>query len=114
MGAAVCAAVLELALEPMRTAARGYGYTLAVHGSLARDIDLVAVPWTDGAAEKEELAETLMGVLRAIFGKGHMSEWAEKPQGRQAFLLHAFAEGHGYTPTFDLSVMPRAAKKDEK
>lgn len=27
--------------------ARGCGYALAVHGSLARDFDLIAIPWAD-------------------------------------------------------------------
>lgn len=36
--------ILGHALGPMQLAARGCGYALTVHGSLARDIDLVAVP----------------------------------------------------------------------
>lgn len=35
---------LSEALPGMQLAARGCGYALAVHGSLARDIDLIAVP----------------------------------------------------------------------
>lgn len=30
--------------------ARELGYALALHGSMARDLDLVAIPWTDDAA----------------------------------------------------------------
>lgn len=39
--------------------AREHGYALAVHGSLARDLDLIACPWTDDAAPAEYLVETL-------------------------------------------------------
>lgn len=30
--------------------ARAHGYALAVHGSLARDMDLIAVPWVESPA----------------------------------------------------------------
>lgn len=29
--------------------ARGCGYAIGLHGSMKRDVDLIAVPWTDEA-----------------------------------------------------------------
>jgi hypothetical protein len=42
-------------VDTMREAARGLGYALATHGTMAFDIDVVAIPWIDGAAEPEAL-----------------------------------------------------------
>lgn len=35
--------------------ARANGYALALHGSLQRDLDLIAVPWTDEAVDPKTL-----------------------------------------------------------
>ena len=40
--------------------ARGHGYALAVHGSMARDFDLIAIPWTDVAASPEVVLESVL------------------------------------------------------
>lgn len=44
--------------------ARELGYALAVHGSVTRDCDLIAVPWTDAAVNAFELAHAL--ILRKV------------------------------------------------
>lgn len=50
------------ALVPLFAAvARPLGYAIAVHGSMRRDLDLVAVPWTDDAAPAENLVEAIRG-----------------------------------------------------
>jgi hypothetical protein len=64
-----------------RVVARSKGYALAVHGSLARDIDLVAVPWVEEAASAAELAEA----VRAA---------AERPPGVLT-LFELVARQHG-------------------
>lgn len=73
------APVYAAALYPELAALfREHGYALAVHGSLRRDFDLVAIPWG------EEISNPLV-ILREI-----TSEWAitlageltEKPHGR--------------------------------
>src|SRR5262249_28678854 len=46
-------------IEPLRARAGELGYALAVHGSLARDIDLIAMPLTSRAVPAPELAEQL-------------------------------------------------------
>jgi hypothetical protein len=45
-----CMSVWLVFRKRMREEARRLGYTLAVHGSMKRDIDLVAVPWIQKAA----------------------------------------------------------------
>jgi len=101
--------LLEEMLPAMRLAARGDGYALAVHGSLSRDIDIVAIPWVDSAREPDALADTLCGVIAGYLGRATKSNWTDMPHGRRATMIY-HAGGMTY---FDLSVMPKAEQKKE-
>ena len=108
-------AIEFLALMPaIRQAARNLGYAVGLHGTLARDFDLIACPWTEAAADPDGLAEAIMGAAgcvrwRVFRGEGRLSHrnQVDKPHGR---LTYAFDwdkrnyENRGY---IDLSVMPR-------
>lgn len=54
-------------LRPLRAEARACGYALAVHGSLERDIDLIAVPWTAEAVAPEALVSRLRHDLNRLY-----------------------------------------------
>jgi hypothetical protein len=41
----------------MAETARAHGYALAVHGSMATDMDLIAMPWIQDASSMEVLVE---------------------------------------------------------
>ena len=83
--------------------ARNVGYSLALHGSMARDLDLIAVPWTDDAVSAQDLAHVIAeGTGRAL------SDFHEKPHGRLAWVIQL-----GGGPYIDLSVMPRVESKPE-
>lgn len=103
-------ALIEVMLPEMRMAARGAGYALAVHGTLARDIDLVAIPWTGQAFEPDVLVERLLGVVSGHVGRASRhGKWTEKPHGRRAItIIHSHLGGE-----IDLSVMPRIEADDE-
>ena len=88
-----------------------------MHGSLARDIDLIACPWTSAAVPAGELAESLRQVAE------HECEWAFMEDDKGAATPEYFYKGspgakpHGRLcwsfflpggPYIDLSVMPRA------
>ena len=80
------------------------GYTLAVHGSLSRDLDIVAAPWIEAAAPAEHLVQALADEM----GEGAWyRQPSSKPHGRRAWSIHfgTFRNAHLY---IDLSVMPRA------
>lgn len=47
----------EALIGPIRERARELGYAIGVHGSLTRDIDLIACPWTVDAVDAKVLAE---------------------------------------------------------
>jgi hypothetical protein len=80
--------------------ARQHGYALAVHGSLQRDFDLIAVPWVDEVSSPEVLVEALIHKRSARVIGGPPSD---KPHGRMAYTLSI---GYGECAV-DLSFMPR-------
>jgi hypothetical protein len=53
-------------IEKMRDAARICGYALAVHGSLAFDIDVIAVPWVVQAVPEADLIEALRKACESV------------------------------------------------
>lgn len=84
-------------------ACRSCGYACALHGSMARDFDIIAVPWTEEASSQDELLDA---VCTAIYGTAK-SDYpfeapSDKPHGRRAWTL---ALHHG--GWVDFSVMPR-------
>jgi hypothetical protein len=109
---------LAALLEPLREMAKKHGYAVAVHGSLARDIDLVAIPWTAEAVSAPELVAALYEVIVekndgvGWFQKGEPPSYylagEEKPHGRRAWSIYLGRDEHG--PYLDISVMPRLAK----
>lgn len=95
---------LDAVMPELRLAARGCGYALAVHGSLARDIDLIAIPWAKHADTADLLVARLLGVLAGKLGRAvyRESEWTDREHGRRAVLFIL----PGMSPEIDFSVMP--------
>ncbi len=90
----------EPALPPIdriRELAREKGYGLGVHGSLERDLDLIAVPWVEDAARPGELASHIAaGLPGRIIVSFH-----DAPHGRVGFNI----KPDGWFKMIDLSVM---------
>lgn len=111
-------AVRELAarlVEIVRPAARACGYAVAVHGSMARDLDLVAVPWTEDATDALAVVKAIQDAISAQLDTCYRSKDPDdtKPHGRVAWTLFfhdAVSTPNGAFPFIDLSVMPRSAK----
>lgn len=100
-------ALLDLILPAMRRSAKEAGYALTVHGSLNRDIDLVAVPWAEfNVWTPDALATSLCGAARGAIGRCNLrdKEWTKKPHGRLAKTLLAWCGEN--TASIDLSVVP--------
>lgn len=108
-------------IDPLRKKAREMGYALTVHGTLCRDIDLVAIPWTEDAIGHRELAEGLMDAVAQVSGVTPIRFWrphlplaeqldgcpGHKPHGRLCWTFR-------YDDNIiDLSVMPRKDKANE-
>lgn len=94
---------LYFTIYPMLAeAARKLGYALAVHGSLGRDFDLIAVPWTDEAAEPSELIEAMRKATAGMIqGTGNPTA---KPHGRMSWNVELSAGAY-----LDVSVMLKAS-----
>lgn len=110
------AVAYALLVPGLMKAGREVGYAIAVHGSLARDLDIVAIPWTDEAVSAERLILHLIaevdGRLRngasqnaktGEWVRGRASDPTSKPHGRSAWTIHCGSEGLH----LDVSVMPR-------
>lgn len=105
----------ETLIVPLRDTAAELGYALAVHGTLKRDIDLIAVPWTDAAVQPHDLAEALGRKAQEVNGVAFLLPHEtgdyflagcplSKPHGRLTWTFHL-----GGGPYIDLSVMPPMA-----
>ncbi|WP_343577986.1 hypothetical protein [Pseudomonas sp.] len=87
-------------VDRIRGLAREVGYAVGVHGSLERDLDLIAAPWQEGAVSAEQLCRHLAdGLGGTIVGIAE-----EKPLGRYAVNIQI----PGWFKVIDLSVAPVA------
>lgn len=103
------------ALPILQEVAREHGYALAVHGSMATDMDVIAVPWTEDAKDADTLAEAMRECVGGDFAAG-VATAAEaagiKPHGRKAYTILPSNLFLGvpklpFSPWIDLSVMPK-------
>lgn len=94
---------VESLLADMRAVAKTCGYAIGVHGSQKRDLDLIAVPWTEQACS----ADDLVGTLEQELGLVCTRRAVEKPHGRLGYIFHGavWRGDKGHQP-IDLSVMP--------
>ncbi len=101
--AARCHYYFARLIDPLRAIARSHGYALATHGSLARDIDLIAAPWVENVSEPQMLAEAIRAEVERIIGHAFLDAYVfplRKPHGRLCWSFHL-----GGGPYIDLSVM---------
>jgi hypothetical protein len=96
-----------MAYIPLERIAWRHGYVLALHGSMGRDLDIIAIPWTEDADNPEKL---LRAFKRFITSKATINyripQPIKKPHGRDAYVLPIGFDGQ----YIDLSIMPRANK----
>jgi len=85
----------------MVRAARRLGYALALHGSMQKDFDVIAIPWREQrVASPAKLLEVIALTAGGVVAKG----WTRKPHGRLAATI--ILSGDLY---IDLGVMPKGA-----
>ena len=100
------AADFFLLLPEIRRVARILGYAVATHGSMARDFDIVAIPWTNWAVHPKHIAKAIM---HAAGGMPRFSVVLEqdKPHGRFTYCFHWDRHNYDNKDYCDLSIMPR-------
>jgi len=102
-----CHRFIRERLDEVRVKAREMGYAVAVHGSLARDVDLIAVPWVEDAAPADRLVDALMETIgRCDFTNDAQSE--AKPHGRLGWSFWM----HEYSTYVDLSIITKETTDD--
>ena len=101
----------EIALE--------YGYNLVLHGSLNRDLDLIAIPWEDNAKDELEMINAFSAYMNGWeLGDKQMFNYSILPGGRKSYVININRGGyqnlgHGLGPYtedpqyyIDISVTP--------
>lgn len=86
-------------IEHIRAVAREIGYAIGVHGTLERDLDLIAAPWTEKALEMNH-REVMEYIAKGI--NGRVLDVGAKPLGRWACNIKI----DGWFKLIDLSVCP--------
>ena len=104
-------AFYESILPAVRQAAKYCGYAVGVHGTMRRDLDLIAVPWQQTHTSPDALAvEIQKAATGGIFAKSR--QWEKKPCGRIATSLAVcwigWPDAVDGTGHIDLSVMTAA------
>lgn len=104
----------------LKEIAEKYGYNLVIHGSMARDLDLIAIPWKNGAH-----ATSIPRMIKEMADK--MGGWImeEKPKptayGREQWVININRGGYTDADEFikdpqyyiDISVIPAEKYKFE-
>jgi hypothetical protein len=88
--------------DEVRELAHWLGYAVAVHGSGARDIDIVAIPWVGDSVSPSEFVQALTDMI----GRCDLCEGKQavvKAHGRRSWSIWL----HEYSTYLDLSVTPR-------
>ena len=95
-------------IRPLRERAKDLGDALAIHGSLARDIDLIAVPWTERAHPPASLANGLKQVLEKLYPIGLEVGPSDEPAKRKPHGRLCWSWWVRSWTYIDLSVYPPA------
>jgi hypothetical protein len=86
--------------EALKDIAKEHGYNLVVHGSMARDLDLIAIPWIDEPKPELELINSISKYMNgwttdapALFLHGKL------PGGRNTYIIQLNRGGYMNTGT---------------
>lgn len=111
----MCIEYYGVLIKALRHVAYRCGYALAVHGSLRRDIDLIACPWRDTAISAHVLIKYIQSATEEIIGFARIRKFdkdrlpEKKPCGRLAWSIYLTHDDNG--PYLDISVMPKGAEE---
>lgn len=106
-------------LQPLQKIAREIGYNLIIHGSMNRDMDLVAIPWVDEPKSHLEL----LNAFAEYLGTRAYEDWSYKGGymhsvlggGRDSYVinLHRTTDENRYEDAqyyLDISITPLITK----
>jgi len=76
----------KILLDTIKSVANSHGWTIAIHGSTKRDLDIIATPWIENAS----LLKTLLNDIITTINYQRIdpdTTYPDKPLGRYAVLL---------------------------
>ena len=72
-----------------------YGYNIVLHGSLNRDLDLIAIPWEEMIGDKDQMVDEIVSVIGGILSMQNRSvdnpigtRFGLKPNGRIVYIIN--------------------------
>ena len=77
--------------EPLKAIALKFGYNLVLHGSLNRDMDLIAIPWNDELGSVEEMINEF---CEYVGGKLNPDVKRDAPHGRKWYTIDIYRGGY--------------------
>ena len=116
--------ISENLFKEIEVKTKDLGWCILAHGSMERDLDILATPWTDEACTTQELVE-IIRLTFAEFVKGKCYKSAvcvKKPFGRKAYNLYALTNEEdlivsctaGAFPFIDLSIIDLRCHLEEE
>jgi hypothetical protein len=87
------AAFYACILPDLINTARYCGWALGLHGSLASDMDLMAMPWTEDAKPVEDMIQSLSDCFtESPFKEHHTIPHYDKPNGRVVYTMSIWSD----------------------
>lgn len=75
--------------EQLKLIAKEYGYNLVIHGSMNRDLDLIAIPWVDEPRPEEKMIQEFEMYLtgKKIVDKNRKTPFSILPGSRKNYTI---------------------------
>ena len=73
--------------EPLKAIALKYGYNLVLHGSLNRDMDLIAIPWQEKLGSIDEMINEY---CEYVGGRINSDVEKDAPHGRKWYVIDIY------------------------
>lgn len=94
----------------LKAIAKKYGYNLSLHGSLNRDLDLIAIPWLQEVGNYEEMIHEFASLLGGCVMVQTEAQRHCFPHGRLSYIINLNrgenSEGEDLMYYLDISVIP--------
>ena len=87
-------------MHGLREIAEAHGYCIAIHGSMVRDFDLIAVPWRENVSEPQVLIDAIQASAGWLYNAKAVGP-SVRPHGRLAWTIPL-----GLGTALDLSIIP--------
>ena len=98
------ALVYAMLYPKLKDIALKHGYALAIHGSMSRDMDLIAFPWVENCSSPEAMVEDMNKALEGTLSSPYQANPAMRPHGRMSWSIYHKDNVDASQPYVDISV----------